>query len=270
MLIHILFIYLLKLSACSCSIFRQMNSPFTIKQLINFDQLNKIVETALGIDQNNLFSSFTQPNKKQSSPSASQQQVSHIQTQQLPQQLQSESKQQQLNTILPKRPSLPLSLPLPIPIPKPQLSVSSLLTDSWLKNASFFNYEIDLTKPLPFTYFSSASVEPDLKFNVPEMIAFRGFKPETHQVVTKDCYILKLHRIVNPKLANQVNKKPILLQHGLMGTSGDWLINSVGGHIDDKDNRNLGFYLSKLGYVHSNIYYEKNFKANRDYYKHTI
>lgn len=32
-----------------------------------------------------------------------------------------------------------------------------------------------------------------------------------------------------------------------MGTAADWLMNSVGGHVDDKDNRNLGFYLSKLG-----------------------
>ena len=32
-----------------------------------------------------------------------------------------------------------------------------------------------------------------------------------------------------------------------MGTSADFLMNSVGGHLDDKDNRNLGFYLAKLG-----------------------
>ena len=96
--------------------------------------------------------------------------------------------------------------------------MTSLLSDNWLiKNSSFFNYEIDLSKPLPFTYFSStpASVEPDLKFNVPDMIRFRGFKAETHQIITKDCYILKLHRIINPKLMNQLNKKPILLQHGV-------------------------------------------------------
>lgn len=70
---------------------------------------------------------------------------------------------------------------------------------------------------------------------------------ETHQVITKDCYILQVHRIVNPKLIN-TPKKPILLQHGLMGTSADFLMNSVGGRLDDKDNRNLGFYLAKLGY----------------------
>ena len=222
-----LLIFALHLSAGSCSFFRQINSPFTIKQLINFDQLNRIVETALGLDQNgnnnsnqaSLLSSLSPPLASVKKPT--------------------ENKQ-----------------PNPAASPKGRLNsiqknqLTSLLSEaSWLKNATIFNYNIDLSKPLPFPYFSPApvSVEPDIMMNVPDMIRFRGFISETHQVVTKDCYILQLHRIIHPKLVNQL-KKPILLQHGLMGTSADFLMNSVGGRIDDKDNRNLGFYLAKLGY----------------------
>ena len=225
-----LLIIALYLGACSCSFFRQINSPFTIKQLINFDQLNRIVETALGLDQNN--------NSHQASLLSS---LSPLQSPQLPPSAKKPAENKQLN---------------PTASPKGRLNsiqknqLTSLLSDSsWLKNASIFNYNIDLSKPLPFPYFSPApvSVEPDIMMNVPDMIRFRGFIPETHQVVTKDCYILQLHRIVHPKLVNQL-KKPILLQHGLMGTSADFLMNSVGGRIDDKDNRNLGFYLAKLGF----------------------
>ena len=213
---------ILQLSACTCSFFRQINSPFTIKQLINFDQLNRIVETALGLDPAGNVSNQAAGSSMSSAA------------------VKKPVENKQFN----------------VPVPKIRLNsiqknqLTSLLSEaSWLKNASIFNYNIDLSKPLPFTYFAPAqvSVEPDIGMNVPEMIRFRGFIAETHQVVTKDCYILQLHRIVHPKLINQP-KKPILLQHGLMGTSADFLMNSVGGRIDDKDNRNLGFYLAKLGY----------------------
>lgn len=166
MLIHILLIYLLNLSACSCSIFRQINA-FTIKQLINFDQLNKIVETALGIDPSNAI--------QQGQPQ--------------PLQLQSVIKKPLETKPQLASPQSTLAKNRVNPIQKNQLT--SLLTDNWLKNATplnFFNYDIDFTKPLPFTntitnsftYFSpTPSVEPDIKFNAPDMIRFRGFKGTT-------------------------------------------------------------------------------------------
>lgn len=234
--IQILIFFLNLINFSTSSIFRQINTSFTIKQLINFDQLNKIVETALGIDQNSNpfpFSLNAQQNQASSTTSILNKKLA-------------EPKQQLTSSSQSIPPKIRINLP-----PKNQLT-SLLLGDNWLKNATplnFLNYDIDLSKPLPFTYFGpTPSVEPDLKFTVPEMIRYRGFKAETHQVITKDCYILQLHRIINPKLIN-VHKKPILLQHGLMGTSADFLMNSIGGSLDDKDNRNLGFYLAKLGYL---------------------
>lgn len=38
--------------------------------------------------------------------------------------------------------------------------------------------------------------EPDSKFTPKQMIEFRGFKYEEHEVITEDCYILTMHRIV--------------------------------------------------------------------------
>lgn len=39
--------------------------------------------------------------------------------------------------------------------------------------------------------------EPDLDMGPAQMIEFRGFKAELHHVVTEDCYILELHRVVS-------------------------------------------------------------------------
>ena len=98
------------------------------------------------------------------------------------------------------------------------------------------------------TVTTGVPVDPDLRATAPEMITSRGFDVEFHQVTTEDCYVLTLHRIVHPNLSENERRRPILLQHGLMGTSADYLMNSGGGHIDDNDSRSLAFYLAKLGY----------------------
>ncbi|RWS07312.1 hypothetical protein B4U79_09367, partial [Dinothrombium tinctorium] len=55
------------------------------------------------------------------------------------------------------------------------------------------------------------------------------FQAEAHNVTTDDGYILTLHRIVNP--CHKGRAKPVLLQHGLLGSSVDFIINSPGGDI---------------------------------------
>ncbi|CAG2104946.1 unnamed protein product [Medioppia subpectinata] len=104
---------------------------------------------------------------------------------------------------------------------------------------------------------SDAPIDPDEERDAVEIITSRGFKAETHYVITKDGYILGIHRIINPELS-QFNKtlKPVLLQHGLLGSSTDWLINSPflnasTDKLTDNEGRvgnNLGFVLSQLGY----------------------
>lgn len=60
----------------------------------------------------------------------------------------------------------------------------------------------------------------------PQIIARHGYPSQSHTVVTEDGYLLQLHRIPgskNGKLGGQ--SKPVFLQHGLLGSSADWIIN---------------------------------------------
>lgn len=91
----------------------------------------------------------------------------------------------------------------------------------------------------------------DLGRNVQQLIESRGFICETHFVITEDGYNLTLHRIINPSSDRNV-RKVVLLQHPLLGSSADFLINSEGGGINDTRSNavgnNLGFELSYRGF----------------------
>jgi lysosomal acid lipase/cholesteryl ester hydrolase len=81
------------------------------------------------------------------------------------------------------------------------------------------------------------------------IINSRGFKAEVHYVTTKDGYVLALHRIINPQISkSNTALKPILLQHGLLGSSTDWIINSPLIKHNDTVGNNLGFVLAVNGY----------------------
>ena len=58
---------------------------------------------------------------------------------------------------------------------------------------------------------------------------------------------MEMHRVVHPNDIRP-NKPPVLLQHGLVDSSNAWIMNSIGGHLDDQDDRNLAFALAKRGY----------------------
>lgn len=64
----------------------------------------------------------------------------------------------------------------------------------------------------------------------PELLQKYGYPVECHEVVTKDGYILKLHRIPHGRGENgsHAERKPVVfLQHGLLCSSADWLMNTV-------------------------------------------
>ena len=65
----------------------------------------------------------------------------------------------------------------------------------------------------------------------PEIIVMRGYPSEIHHVVTKDGYILELHRIP----AKSRNSRVVYIQHGVFQSSNEWVLSS--------SDRSLGFIL---------------------------
>lgn len=67
-----------------------------------------------------------------------------------------------------------------------------------------------------------------------------GYPIENHTVKTEDGYILTLHRIPYGANDSAVNKKSVIINHGLTSSAGDFLILGPG--------RSLGFLLADSGY----------------------
>lgn len=57
------------------------------------------------------------------------------------------------------------------------------------------------------------------------MIEYYGYIPEMHKVTTEDGYILTVFRCNSKKTAIQANRKAVIVQHGLLGSSDDFCIN---------------------------------------------
>ncbi|XP_069680507.1 lipase 3-like [Periplaneta americana] len=81
----------------------------------------------------------------------------------------------------------------------------------------------------------------DARLTTPELIVKYGYPAEAHSVETSDGYILGVHRIPHGKGMDSSVKRPaILLQHGLMSSSADWVI--MGPNIS------LAYLLADAGY----------------------
>ena len=97
-----------------------------------------------------------------------------------------------------------------------------------------------------------ACQDPDLKRDVPTLIESRNFKYETHNVTTDDGYILTAHRILSP--FPDSTAYPVILQHGLMASGRDFIVNAAGGTPEEiatpgrPVGNNLGFELAGRGY----------------------
>ncbi|XP_011565022.3 lipase 3 [Plutella xylostella] len=61
-----------------------------------------------------------------------------------------------------------------------------------------------------------------VQMTTPELIALHGYTSESHTVITDDGYILTLHRI--PVTSQREPRETVLLHHGLLGSSADWVI----------------------------------------------
>lgn len=58
-----------------------------------------------------------------------------------------------------------------------------------------------------------------------QLIRKYGYQAESHQIETEDGYLLTLHRIPGNETDPTPDGKPIvLLQHGILGSSADWVM----------------------------------------------
>ncbi|XP_069194758.1 lipase 3 [Procambarus clarkii] len=74
----------------------------------------------------------------------------------------------------------------------------------------------------------------------PELIEAFGYPVEIHHVTTEDGYILELHRIPYGLSGPSSDRPPVYLQHGLVSSSADWIMNSA--------DEALGYILADAGY----------------------
>ncbi|XP_046748126.1 lipase 3-like isoform X2 [Diprion similis] len=89
--------------------------------------------------------------------------------------------------------------------------------------------------------FSRMIDHPDVHLSTPELIEKYGYHSETHEVKTEDGYILTVHRITGgPKHPPGPGKPVVILQHGILSSSADWIIMGP--------SKSLGYILSDLGY----------------------
>ena len=72
-----------------------------------------------------------------------------------------------------------------------------------------------------------------------EIVEENGFIFEEHNVTTEDGYILTMHRIPPPK-DSMGERRPILLQHGILDSSYIWVMNSA--------DKALAFILAREGF----------------------
>jgi len=109
--------------------------------------------------------------------------------------------------------------------------VSKTSTTQMNGNLRMFDFKGILNKLNPFDRSKKGEEkqkimkkDPEVDMTVPEIINYCGYQSEIHRVVTEDGYILELHRIQG-RNGTSSSATPIFLQHGVLGSSADWVIN---------------------------------------------
>nr|XP_033339533.1 gastric triacylglycerol lipase-like [Megalopta genalis] len=91
------------------------------------------------------------------------------------------------------------------------------------------------------TGFRKGKKHPDMELMGPDLIRKHGYPMETHKVITEDGYILEIHRIPYGRNNKTISRRPpILVQHGLAGSSADWILLGP--------SNSLGYLLADAGY----------------------
>lgn len=106
-----------------------------------------------------------------------------------------------------------------------------------LYSAYAFDIKSDLLEK-----FAGKPVDPDVYLTTPQIIARHGYPAESYTIPSMDGFLLTLHRIPHSKNSSYDDKtarQPVFLQHGLLGSSADWIL---------AGNKSLAFLLSDAGY----------------------
>ncbi|XP_011498377.1 PREDICTED: lipase 3-like isoform X3 [Ceratosolen solmsi marchali] len=114
-----------------------------------------------------------------------------------------------------------------------------------LKNTVMNAWGFMMTMVLPtFTIknFSDMMDHPDVFLDTAQLIRKYGYQAESHQTETTDGYLLTIHRIPgNESMSAPKGGKPVvLLQHGILGSSADWVMLGP--------SQSLAYMLSDAGY----------------------
>ncbi|XP_037866672.1 lipase 3 isoform X1 [Bombyx mori] len=85
------------------------------------------------------------------------------------------------------------------------------------------------------------SILEDARLDTFTLIRKYGYPCEIHRVYTEDGYILEMHRVPNGKYNAKKGPKPVvLLQHGLLSSSAEWVLMTPG--------KGLAYILAEIGY----------------------
>ena len=89
----------------------------------------------------------------------------------------------------------------------------------------------------PYDELSKMKPTSDLQYYLQQL----NLDLQEYRVTTCDGYILTLHRIIDPRDLEEQRqqRKPVLLQHGLLSCSGTWIVSGK---------NSLGYYFHEQGY----------------------
>ncbi|XP_026497966.2 lipase 3-like [Vanessa tameamea] len=129
-------------------------------------------------------------------------------------------------------------------------SVTNYVDDKQKKISSDINNYVESVKEsgrkvtdswsyLPTEEPGAVMENPDMFLSVPAIILRQGYTCETHTILSQG-YLINVHRIPHPKAGGKISKKTVLLQHGLFGSSADWILNGP--------DKALGYVLADAGY----------------------
>ncbi|KAL3207490.1 hypothetical protein MRX96_039654 [Rhipicephalus microplus] len=105
-------------------------------------------------------------------------------------------------------------------------------------------------------------IDPDACRNVTEIIRHKGYPVEEHKVTTSDGFVLNIQRIPDGRKSRHAKgpKPVVFLQHGLLSSSSDWVINFPPGEsrgkgfqeistlLNEQQPRRVGYILADAGY----------------------